>query len=54
MGNLFGASAIDITPETVTLEVTGNEEKIEKLVEQLQVFGVREVARSGHVAMARA
>lgn len=54
LGNLFGAHAVDITPETVTLEVTGSSEKIEKLLEQLQSFSIREIARSGHIAMARA
>ncbi len=53
MGNLFGAHIVDLTPETVTLEVTGSEEKIEKLVALLQRFGVREIARTGSVAMTR-
>jgi acetolactate synthase-1/3 small subunit len=53
MGNLFGAHIIDLAQETVTLEVTGSEEKIEKLVALLQRFGVREIARTGSVAMTR-
>ena len=53
LGHLFGAHAVDITRETVTLEVTGNEEKVEKLVSLLQDYGIREVARSGRVAIAR-
>lgn len=53
LGSLFGASAVDITPDTITLEVTGSGEKIEKLVSLLQEYGIREVARSGSVAMAR-
>ncbi len=52
-GSLFGAAVVDLTPDTITLEVTGNGEKIEKLVNLLQEYGVREVARSGSVAMAR-
>ncbi|HLZ60872.1 MAG TPA: acetolactate synthase small subunit [Ktedonosporobacter sp.] len=53
LGQLFGAYAVDITSETVTLEVTGSEEKIATFVGRLQPYGIREVARSGRVAMAR-
>lgn len=53
LGHLFGAHAVDVTGETITLEVTGSEEKVEKLVSQLQNYGVREVARTGYVAMTR-
>lgn len=53
LGHLFGAHVVDMTPETVTLEVTGSDEKIEKFVSELQQYGVREVARTGSVAMIR-
>ena len=53
LSHLFGAHVVDVTSETVTLEVTGNEEKVEKLVSQLQSYGIREVARTGFVAMTR-
>ena len=39
--------------DTVTLEVTGSEEKVESLVSDLQKFGIREIARTGRVAMTR-
>ena len=51
--HLFGAHVVDMTPETVTVEVTGSEEKIEKLLALLRGYGIREIARSGRVAMAR-
>jgi acetolactate synthase-1/3 small subunit len=51
--HLFGAHVVDMTPETVTVEVIGSDEKIEKLIALLQVHGIREIARSGRVAMAR-
>jgi len=35
------------------LEVTGSEEKVETLVSQLQKYGIREIARTGRVAMTR-
>ena len=53
LGHLFGAHVVDVTQETITLEATGNEEKIEKLVSLLQSYGIREVARTGSVAMTR-
>jgi acetolactate synthase-1/3 small subunit len=53
LSHLFGAHVVDVTSETVTLEVTGNEEKVEKLVSLLQSYGIREVARTGFVAMTR-
>jgi acetolactate synthase-1/3 small subunit len=53
LGHLFGAHVVDVTQQTVTLEVTGSEEKVEKLVDSLQSFGIREIARTGRVAMTR-
>ncbi len=53
LGTLFGARVLEITPETITLEVTNSEESIEKLVVLLQSYGIRDVARSGSVAIAR-
>ncbi len=53
LGHLFGAHVADVTQQTVTLEVTGSEEKVEKLVNLLQRFGIRELARTGCVAMTR-
>lgn len=53
MSHLFGAHAVDLTSETVTLEVTGSEEQVGKLIDHLQSYGIREVARTGSVAMAR-
>ena len=52
-GHQFGACIVDATPEVVTLEVTGSEEKLQKFIGQLQGYGIREVARSGRVAIAR-
>jgi acetolactate synthase-1/3 small subunit len=51
--HLFGAHTIDITPKTVTFEVMGSEEHVEKCIAALQKYGIRELARSGRVALAR-
>ncbi len=53
LGHHFGAHAVDVAPEAITLEVTGSEEKIEQFVNSLQEYGIREIARSGRVAMVR-
>lgn len=53
LGHLYGAHVIDVTHDTVTLEVTGSEEKVETLVGQLQKYGILEIARTGRVAMTR-
>ncbi len=53
LGHLFGAHTVDVTSGTITLEVTGSEEKVEKLVNELQKYGIREVARTGPVAITR-
>lgn len=53
LGHHFGAHVVDMTAETVTLEVTGSAEKVEKLIDGLQQFGIREIARTGSVAMIR-
>src|SRR6266487_6036668 len=50
LGHLYGAHPVDMDQETVTLEVTGSADKVEKLVAQLQPYGVREVARTGCLA----
>lgn len=53
LGHQFGAHPVDVTPETVTLEVTGSEEKVTKIVDLLQAYGIREIVRTGCVAMNR-
>jgi acetolactate synthase-1/3 small subunit len=53
LGQQFGAHVADLAPETVTLEVAGNTAKVEKLLSLLEPFGIREVARTGSVAMPR-
>lgn len=52
-GQLFGAHVVDVAKASVTLEVTGNGEKVEQLVSLLQRYGVCEVARTGCVAIIR-
>ncbi len=50
---IFRARAVDVSPETVTVEVTGEQAKIEGLVSSLRPFGIVEMVQSGTVAMSR-
>jgi acetolactate synthase-1/3 small subunit len=50
---VYRARIVDVSPETLVIETTGTEDKIESLVEVLRPYGVIEMARSGRVAMAR-
>jgi acetolactate synthase-1/3 small subunit len=50
---IFRARAVDVSPETLTVEVTGEQAKLEGLVASLRPFGVVEMVQSGTVAMSR-
>jgi acetolactate synthase-1/3 small subunit len=49
----FRARVVDVGLDTLTIEVTGTEEKVEGLVEVLRPFGIMEMVRSGRIAMLR-
>jgi len=49
----FRARVVDVGLKTLTVEVTGTEEKINGLVDVLRPFGVEEMVRTGRVAMTR-
>ncbi len=51
--DIFRASIVDVSPDSVTIEVTGDEEKIESLFSLVRGFGIKEIARTGRVAMTR-
>ena len=51
--DIFRANIVDVATESVTIEVTGDEDKINSLFELLRGFGIREMARTGCVAMSR-
>jgi acetolactate synthase-1/3 small subunit len=52
--DIFRCKVVDVSPRTYTLEVTGDNNKIQALLEILQPLGVKEVVRTGRVAIARA
>jgi len=51
--NLFRAKIIDVSPESLTVEATGTEEKLEALLRVLEPYGIRETVQSGVVALSR-
>ncbi|OBG22687.1 acetolactate synthase small subunit [Mycobacterium sp. 852002-51057_SCH5723018] len=51
--NLFRAKVIDVSPEALTIEATGNRGKIEALLRVLEPFGIREIVQSGLVSLSR-
>ena len=48
-----GAKAVDLSPETITIEAVGSPEKLAALMQLLDPFGIRELVQSGLVAMGR-
>lgn len=53
LANVFRARVVDVSPESLTIEITGAEDKIDGLLEVLRPFGVLEMVRTGIVAMRR-
>lgn len=51
--NLFRAKVVDVAPDTVTIEATGNLGKLEALLKVLEQFGIKELVGSGMVAVGR-
>src|ERR1700682_926321 len=53
LANVFRARVVDVAPESLTIEITGAEDKIDGLLEVLRPYGVLEMGRTGIVAMRR-
>ena len=53
ISEIFRAKIVDISQKTLTIEATGNEDKIDAIIGMLRPFGLREVARTGRIAMGR-
>ena len=50
---LFRAKIVDVSTESLTVEATGATDKLEALLSVLEPFGVREIVRSGTLAISR-
>ena len=50
---VYRARVVDVSPESLVIETTGTEDKIDSLLDVLRPYGVIEMVRTGRVAMAR-
>lgn len=53
IADIFRSKVVDVSSEHYSIEVTGNEEKITAFLELLRPFGIKEIARTGAIALAR-
>ena len=51
--NIFRGRIVDVAKTSLMVEIAGTEEKIEQLIELLKPYGIKELARTGVIAMAR-
>jgi acetolactate synthase I/III small subunit len=53
IADIFRAKIVDVQPQSLTVEITGNESKVEKFLELMNNFGVAAITRTGKVALPR-
>src|SRR5437016_1898381 len=51
--DIFRAKIVDIQPASLTIEITGNESKVEKFIALMKPFGITDLTRTGKVALSR-
>jgi len=51
--DIFRANIVDVASDSLTIEITGDEDKVDSLLNLLRSFGIKEVARTGRIAMLR-
>ena len=51
--DIFRAKIVDVQPKTLTVEITGDESKVDKFLNLMSTFGILALTRTGKVAMAR-
>lgn len=51
--DIFRGNIVDVSSDSVVIEITGDEDKIGSLLDLLKGFGVKEIARTGRLAMVR-
>jgi len=51
--NLFRGRVVDVSRDSILIELSGTEEKIEAFVDLVRPYGIRELARTGVIAMPR-
>jgi len=53
IAEIFRAKVVDISPRTLTLEATGSRQKVDAIIKMLKPFAIKEIARTGRVALKR-
>ncbi len=53
VANVFRAKIIDVGKNSLTIEATGTSEKLEAMEDLLRAYGIKELARTGRIALAR-
>ncbi|HXX64028.1 MAG TPA: acetolactate synthase small subunit [Bacteroidota bacterium] len=53
IAEIFRAKVVDISPRTLTLEATGSQQKVDAIIKMLKPFAIKEIARTGRVALKR-
>jgi len=51
--DIFRGRIVDVAPETVIIEISGQEKKIESFIDMMRPFGIIELVRTGRIAMVR-
>ena len=51
--DIFRSKIVDVQPKSLTIEITGNDSKVEKFINLMNSFGVIELTRTGKAAMPR-
>lgn len=51
--SVFRANVVDLTPESIVIEISGDEDKVNSLIDLMRGFGLIELARTGRIAITR-
>jgi acetolactate synthase-1/3 small subunit len=51
--DIFRARTVDVSPATLTIEVTGDEGKLKAVIDMLRPYGIQELVRTGKIAIMR-
>lgn len=53
ISDIFRANIVDVSHETLVISVTGDADKVNAMIDMLRPYGIKEIARSGQVAISR-
>jgi acetolactate synthase-1/3 small subunit len=51
--NIFRSRIVDVSEDSLTIEITGSSDKINAFIELMRIYGIKELARTGAIAMSR-